>query len=77
MNELFQITESKSPRLLWMEKHGVLTSTATDCAYDPPLVTNHASATVIFVGKGETKDAAIVDLAKRMGIPLWNEEGAV
>jgi len=31
MSELFDIPESKSPRLIWMEKHGILTHFSDLC----------------------------------------------
>lgn len=35
MDSLFAIPETKSPRLLWIEKHGVLTHHAPHCDEDP------------------------------------------
>jgi len=74
MNELFTIPESKSPRLLWIDKHGVWTM---EIEYDHAGPTEPedrwmATAAGIEV-RAESKDAAIVKLALKMGIPLWNE----
>jgi hypothetical protein len=72
MSELFEIKETKSPRLLWMDKHGVWTEKTKFVDFDQP---EHAwTATAAGqVGVGPTEDDAIVDLAKHMGIKLWNE----
>jgi len=35
MNSLFDIPETKSPRLLWIEEHGILTHHAPHCDEDP------------------------------------------
>lgn len=66
--ELFAIPESKSPRLLWMEKHCVMT------LYDKA---RNQFAAVAYQqnGWGDTEDEAITQLALKLGIKLWNEEG--
>lgn len=76
MNELFQIEESKSPRLRWMDKHGVWTQKTNAEEYEDPEHAWKAQAAG-YVGFGPTEDDAIVELARLMGIALWNEEGAV
>lgn len=73
MNELFQIPETKSPRLLWIEKHGVWTSRVKHI--DAPNQSEAWKAEAAgHVGVGPTEDDAIVDLAKRMKLKLWNEQ---
>ena len=69
MNELFQIEETKSPRLKWLDQHGVWTAEIT---LRGKFQWWEATAAGI-IGKGETEDAAIVELAKNMEIKLWNE----
>jgi len=78
MNELFEITGSKSPRLLWMDMHGVWAGVVEYDHAGPTEPEDRWQATAAgLTGTGPTEDAAIVELAKRMGINLWNEEGAV
>ena len=75
MSELFDnLPESKSPRLLWMERHGVeVGGPDIDdefCAkcLDPDSFYKYAY--------GHTEDEAIIKLAIKNGWKLWNEEGA-
>lgn len=73
MNDnLFDIPESKSPRLLWMEKHGVWTSKTNFVDFEQPEHAWKAEAAGK-IGVGPTEDDAIVDLAKIMNLKLWNE----
>ena len=80
---------AKSPRLLWRERHGIELSHTDDA---PALVRcwawlrrdgnarnphnfcemdrNHR------IGFGPTHEDAILDLSKRIGLHLWNEEDA-
>lgn len=69
MSELFNIPEQKSPRLQWLDKHGIWTCEVT---LRGKFQWWEATASGI-IGKGATEDDAIVDLAKQMGIKLWNE----
>ena len=69
MSELFDIPETKSPRLLWMEKHGIEITRITDDALgDFRFV---ASKTICEAGLNE--DDAIAKMAERLEIRLWNE----
>lgn len=82
MSDLFTIEPSLSPRLAWMEKHRIQTKHAgfgpavhtqwtawRNCEiYDHPHDGNAA--------EGETEDEAIVALAQKLGLKLWNEEQA-
>ena len=69
----------KSPRLLWMERHGV---TVGPLKFKPTHSDDFRFAySVIAVGKqgsehgyGNTEDDAIIDWAKANGVRLWNEE---
>lgn len=79
MSELFDLPESKSPRLQWMEKHGIEVSPpVTGCK----VVTNSWMAFQRFgidipeTCYGHTEDEAITQLALKLGIKLWNEEAA-
>lgn len=90
MSELFNIPESKSPRLQWIEGHGILTACnhnigqwyavipkAGDEDRDiRQLVTDyHYTLASSRVGKGQSEDEAITNLAKNIGLRLWNEGG--
>jgi len=66
MNELFTIPESKSPRLKWMEAHGIEVSHSELTGY-------MAFGTAEGSGFGDTAEEAILAYAKNIGIPLWNE----
>lgn len=67
MNELFTIPESKSPRLLWMELHGIETS-------DDPITPGWMAYGIKEgVGFGSTEEEAIFEYAKNAEIKLWNE----
>jgi len=75
MSELFDIPESKSPRLQWIEKHCIEIS--------PPIpMMNGAlcqwmafNKPVVGTCYGATEDEAVARLAMQLGIKLWNEEG--
>lgn len=65
MNDnLFDIPETKSPRLIWMERHGIKTQ---------EIKGSWAATASIFSCNGDTENDAIVSLAKKMNIKLWNE----
>jgi hypothetical protein len=64
MNILFDIPESKSPRLIWIEKHGIWLLKSE---------TGYEATAAGLTGKGQSEDDALVDMAKQMGIKLWNE----
>jgi len=72
MSELFNIPESKLPRLQWIDKHGVWTS-PTKFIDDPNPRQAWTATSAGINGVGPTEDDAIVDLAKHMGIKLWME----
>ena len=64
---LFEVPEVKSPRLLWMGKHSVQTR-------------NYSNGTWFVFNDQEnawgfTEDEALTQLALKLGIKLWNEEG--
>jgi len=83
MNELFEIEESKSPRLLWTEKHNIKTHYNKEC--DPPWAA--------FIGdwddigyecnemeedgrlvEGYTEEEALLNLIARGRVKHWNQE---
>jgi hypothetical protein len=68
---LFDIPEQKSPRLLWLEKHGI---TVHDYRTDD---VHRFMATGFLEGSGfgPTSEDAVIEYAKTARIPLWNEEG--
>lgn len=75
MSELFNnLPESKSPRLIWMERHGVETGGPDEDEEFWAMGLDRQSKPDY--GYGQTEHDAIVHLAKRNGWRLWNEEGA-
>ena len=71
MDTLFEMPESKSPRLKWLERKNVI----TECQNwpDDPWEVRVKDDPANF-GRGDTEHDAIVDLAKRNGWKIWNEE---
>ncbi len=62
----------KSPRLLWMEKHGIATypkvrSGGIDYYAEKP------TATGLIRTKASTEHDALVEMALKLNIPLWNQ----
>ena len=86
---LFAVPETLSPRLEWMRGHDVRThlqeSTGDDWLpwsawfpdqdWDSETPTCYDPEAEAAVGFGKTEMDAIVELAKRHGIKLWNEDG--
>ena len=72
MTELFDIEESKSPRLAWIEKHQIVTLRGKPDCWAAWL--NMRPTIDQIIGYGESEDEAIADLAIKMGMRLWNEE---
>jgi len=73
MTELFDIEESKSPRLAWIEKHQIVTLRGKPDSWAAWLSARSARAEQA-IGYGESEDEAIADLAIKLGLRLWNEE---
>ena len=71
MNELFEIPESKSPRLKWMERHHLTVRLSHD--YDDDEDVWQCLHGMKVIGEGGTEDRAITAAAKSLNIPLWNE----
>lgn len=78
MNELFDIPEFKSPRLLWMDRHGIALEPNSDSSDNKwcACMWRDGWGGVSFKDRipGKTEDGALTALAKAAGIPLWNEE---
>ena len=76
---LFDVPETKSPRLHWLAAHKIHTF-KTQCLApeDEPWSAWSGDLTEAFeddaYGTGETEDDAIVAWAKMMRVKLWNEE---
>lgn len=79
---LFDAPVVLSPRLAWMEKHGVETHRANAtgeggstwvCRKIRPRLESLWTSSEI--GGGETEDEALAAFAMHAGLKLWNEEG--
>jgi hypothetical protein len=73
MSELFDLPETKSPRLIWLEKHKIATLRGKPDSWAAWIIAKPTKADQI-IGYGETEDEAVVSLAIKLGIRLWNEE---
>ena len=84
---LFDIPESPSPRLQWLRKHqidiidsGIELEPGEECYITGKRLYRYwafqggkQTKTEIAEAGGDTEDEAIVNLAKKLSIPLWNE----
>lgn len=68
MSELFENMESLSPRLRWMRKHHIQVQAADSGEWIA-----YKSGSKHF-WRDKNQDEAIVGLAKKLKIRLWNEE---
>jgi hypothetical protein len=80
MTDLFQIPESKSPRLRWIEKHAIQMHCSNDSAipWMAWLPNNSDGGLPIDTkecGFGCLQDDALIDLARKHGLKSWKEEG--
>ena len=73
MTELFDLPETKSPRLCWLEKHGIVTLRGKSDSWAAWLKAKPTKVDQT-IGYGESEDEAIADLAIKLGLRLWNEE---
>lgn len=77
MTELFDIPETKSPRLIWLDKHGIKCAApahpARGIAKDW-MAYQHNGDFICASAYGTTEDSAITALARKIGVRLWNEE---
>lgn len=69
--ELFAIPEVKSPRLKWMERHGIQVLHFPDSEDIDPFVATRLGKEV---AKGGTAEWACYFAAKKLGLKTWNEE---
>lgn len=69
MNELFAIPESRSPRLIWMERHGITIQHNPHLELDPYIAIHNGS----IVGCGSSDEWACWSAAKKMEIPTWHK----
>jgi hypothetical protein len=90
MSELFEIPETKSPRLQWIEDHSIKTDKSQNDGIWYAVMPREAhfnlsvaELAVIYwrtlsanrLATGKTEDEAITNLAKQLGLRLWNEGG--
>ena len=83
MSDLFDIPETLSPRLKWMRENNIDAQECETNGYSfDRLVTRpqwvawskkKATKAVARYEFGDTEDDAIVALAKKLGLKLWNE----
>ncbi len=80
MSELFNIPETLSPRLRWMEKHGITIEDGGidhDDGDECEITGNQCFRYYAICGEqaagGHTKDDAIIALAIKLQLRLWNE----
>lgn len=69
--ELFITPEVKSPRLKWMERHGI------QLLYFPDIESPDKHVATRFreeIAKGGTEEWACYFAAKKLGLKTWNEE---
>ena len=74
MNELFTTPETKSPRLKWLDQHGIWTRKVEYDHAGPTESEDLWKASAAGMdARGADEAEAIVNLAKKMKIRLWNE----
>jgi len=72
-DELFKpgdIQKSPSPRISWMMDHNITVAPTPDGTKWVASRRHHTT-----FGHGETRDDALLDIAKKHGLKLWNEQG--
>jgi hypothetical protein len=74
MNELFEIPETKSPRLIWMERHGITMTQNLHMTMNYGYWMFYQGMDCIAVKRDY--DDAVLAGATILGLKLWNEEGA-
>ena len=81
-DELFSVPEVKSPRLRWIEKHGVEVKPTLD--WDPDAEDENGDVVHAWYASddqwrhkhgGDTENDALAAWAIARGVRLWNEEG--
>jgi len=71
MSELFDIPESKSPRLQWQDYHGI-TCVETDLDLPKNRWQTMQSKTKTIV-RGPTQEDALIAISNKLNIKLWNQ----
>lgn len=71
MNELFDMGECLSPRLRWMRDNGIRSYYNPDRTQAWQAITTWHGVEVS--ERGDTEDEALVAIALRLRIKLWNE----
>jgi len=69
--ELFSIPEVKSPRLKWMERHGIQVLHFPDIDTPEPYVATRYGKEI---AKGGNAEWACYFAAKKLNLKTWNEE---
>ena len=69
---LFDVAECKSPRLKWMEKHGIRTYNNSEMSNQWMAIYSHGPDSQN--ARGDSEDDALVALALKMKIKTWKEE---
>jgi len=78
VSNLFDLDECLSPRLQWMRKHGIRTYHNPKMSIPWMAIENETEergASLCRTERGDSMESALVALARKMGIRLWNEEG--
>jgi len=71
-DSLFNLPESKSPRLKWQDYHGI---TCVETDLDLPENRWQAmQATTKTIVRGPTREDALAEIARKLNLKLWNEE---
>lgn len=72
-DELFEIPECKSPKLLWMERFQIQTQQNMWEEWEDKRWPWGAFVPFEGQGFGNTQEEALKDLAYNLKIPLWNQ----
>jgi len=79
-DDLFQIEPALSPRLKWMQTHGIKTNYAEHMAYDLPWSAwtssndrNGMPEDPDRAGYGDSETEALLDLMANNNLPHWNQ----
>lgn len=74
MDDLFaNLPEVKSPRLLWMERHGITIHTAISSIGSGFVAECKCKSNIPLRTKAATEHDALVEMALKLNLKLWNE----